>query len=306
MARDDFRQRVKSELALRVNYRCSNPDCRAPTSGPKLDQGGSTSVGVAAHITAAAARGPRFDAALRVDQRASLGNGIWLCQICAKLVDDDEARFTGALLRHWKQIAEAEARENLGKPSSGTASILESIHGRLQRESNPRFGFSFMHPSVWDRQDPANADGNIYRHPEDFRIEIRAWGSYAVLVSDLHSWVEQTIKYLKVTPGFQLLTDVPSGLQVVDWVDNGKDGFTQIRQQVEGRRIAYVSEVDQEPFTSTQTFVQLDDTQICLLCRAPSASYRRYEDLFLIISKELRVLGAHAAPFARTGDQNCH
>jgi hypothetical protein len=53
--KSDFRGRsdsVKQQLANRVNHRCSNPD------------EGSINVGVAAHITAASASGPRFDTAL--------------------------------------------------------------------------------------------------------------------------------------------------------------------------------------------------------------------------------------------------
>jgi hypothetical protein len=99
MARDEFPSRVKDQLARRVNHRCSNPDCRAPTSGPQLAYPASMSVGVAAHITAASTRGPRFNRNLQSQDRSSADNGIWLCQTCAKLVDSDEARFTAPLLR---------------------------------------------------------------------------------------------------------------------------------------------------------------------------------------------------------------
>ncbi|MCK2184103.1 hypothetical protein [Halomonas getboli] len=36
-------------------------------------------------------------------------NGIWLCQSCAKLIDNDESRYPVALLRQWKVEAEAGA-----------------------------------------------------------------------------------------------------------------------------------------------------------------------------------------------------
>jgi len=51
--RDDFSEEVKRIVASRVGYRCSNPDCRAPTSGPQIDIKKSLNVGVAAHITGA-------------------------------------------------------------------------------------------------------------------------------------------------------------------------------------------------------------------------------------------------------------
>ena len=76
-------------------------------------------VGVAAHITAAAEGGPRFDPSLTRQQRSSAENGIWLCQTHAKLVDSDSPRFTVELLRQWK----AEAEEH-------TATFLPLVSGR--------------------------------------------------------------------------------------------------------------------------------------------------------------------------------
>src|SRR5581483_8119351 len=121
MARDDFSASAKQQLANRVNHRCSNPDCRATTSGPQLEPEGSINVGVAAHITAASAGGPRFDAALSFENRTSAANGIWLCQNCAKLVDNDALRFPADLLREWKARAEAEAFEQIGRTSPPAA-----------------------------------------------------------------------------------------------------------------------------------------------------------------------------------------
>ena len=59
--RDDFKNSIKDKLAKRVGYRCSNSDCRKPTSGPQTEPSGVVNVGVAAHITAASSGGPRFD-----------------------------------------------------------------------------------------------------------------------------------------------------------------------------------------------------------------------------------------------------
>ena len=87
--RDDFPPATKRSLAERVSFLCSNPDCRAPTSGPQVTNSKSMNVGVAAHITAAAQGGPRYEPSLSPDERASATNGIWLCQNCAKMVDND-------------------------------------------------------------------------------------------------------------------------------------------------------------------------------------------------------------------------
>lgn len=50
----------------------------------------ATNAGVAAHITAASPGGARYDAALTPEARADIGNGIWLCQNHARLIDNDE------------------------------------------------------------------------------------------------------------------------------------------------------------------------------------------------------------------------
>lgn len=106
--RDDFKKSVKRELAERAGYCCSNPDCRKPTIGPDGD-GGSASIGVAAHIAAAAPGGARYEASQTPDDRASIKNGIWLCQSCSRLVDMDECSHPKDLLLEWRQVAEMRA-----------------------------------------------------------------------------------------------------------------------------------------------------------------------------------------------------
>ena len=114
MPRDEFNRSVIDRLAKRAGMRCSNPDCRAPTSGPSLDPSGVTITGVAAHICAASPGGARYDSDMTTEQRSDLSNGIWLCQTHAKLIDDDELSFPTHLLHEWKaiseQIAALEAR----------------------------------------------------------------------------------------------------------------------------------------------------------------------------------------------------
>lgn len=123
--RDDFPVATKELLAKRVGYRCSNPGCRQLTSGPQEHPLGSVNVGVAAHVTGASQDGPRFDRSLTSEQRRSAENGIWLCQKCAKLVDNDPQRHTVRALREWKRLAEAAAYREIetkdepqGRPSA--------------------------------------------------------------------------------------------------------------------------------------------------------------------------------------------
>ena len=96
--RDDFNKQVIDALAKRVGVRCSNPACRKLTTGPRNDSHQIINIGVAAHITGASPGGPRYNPSLTTKQRKSPENGIWLCQNCAKLVDNDSARYTVEIL----------------------------------------------------------------------------------------------------------------------------------------------------------------------------------------------------------------
>jgi len=117
-ARDDFSKSVKRILAHRVGLLCSNPSCRTDTLGPESDPSSVVNVGVAAHITAAARGGPRFDLNLSEKDRRSASNGIWLCQNCAKLIDSDLKLYSSDLLKGWKASAEEEARRRVGRTHS--------------------------------------------------------------------------------------------------------------------------------------------------------------------------------------------
>jgi len=129
--RDDFPKPVLETLSKRVGNRCSNPACRKRTSGPHTDDNKALNVGVAAHITAASVGGPRYDSLLTEDERKSIGNGIWLCQSCAKLVDNDETRYTKELLIRWKLEAEQDTLreiESAIQVDHSNAKQSESVH----------------------------------------------------------------------------------------------------------------------------------------------------------------------------------
>jgi hypothetical protein len=149
--RDNFPESVKQILADRVGNRCSNPDCLAITSGPQVDPGKALNVGVGAHITAAASGGPRYDPNLSPEERSGPTNGIWLCQTCGKLVDNDEARFTADTLRDWKSRAESDALAKIGKariesqPCLPTAAeIAEELRKHSQQDSTLRADLEYL------------------------------------------------------------------------------------------------------------------------------------------------------------------
>ncbi|WP_448190652.1 hypothetical protein [Azospirillum sp. sgz301742] len=102
--RDNFSPKVKDVLAKKSGYICSFPGCHRLTVGPSADRSSGVSmVGVAAHITAAAKTGPRYDKDMLPEERASEGNGIWMCQTHGKLIDDNESKHTVVALRRWKK-----------------------------------------------------------------------------------------------------------------------------------------------------------------------------------------------------------
>ena len=128
--RDNFPKQIIETLAKRVGMRCSNPGCINPhTSGPHSDPSKSVNLGVAAHITAAAPGGPRYDPSLTPEQRSSSHNGIWLCIKCSTLIDKDDPAYSVDLLRQWKTNAEQAALMALvGQPQKPKPSGVSTLY----------------------------------------------------------------------------------------------------------------------------------------------------------------------------------
>ena len=121
--RDNFTATVRRTVSQRVGSLCSNPGCGTPTCGPTKDPSDAANIGVAAHMSAASPGGPRFDDALSAEARSSILNAIWLCQNCAKRIDDDEEGYPIQLLQGWKARAELEASQSLGRTTASVKAI---------------------------------------------------------------------------------------------------------------------------------------------------------------------------------------
>ncbi|HGD7333252.1 TPA: hypothetical protein ACI7A4_003090 [Escherichia coli] len=107
--RDDFSPSVKRTLAERVGWKCSYPGCNQTTVGPdSSDTNSRINNGIAAHITAAAPGGPRYDPSLTPEQRSSIDNGIWMCRSHGALIDSDYTIYSVEQLKNWKQLAETQ------------------------------------------------------------------------------------------------------------------------------------------------------------------------------------------------------
>ena len=113
MTRDNFSRKTIDTLAQRVGFLCSNPACKAHTVGPNSQPNKATRIGKAAHISAAALGGPRYNQTLSASQRSDINNGIWLCSNCSDLVDKDEYKYPVEVLSAWKILAEMESAERI-------------------------------------------------------------------------------------------------------------------------------------------------------------------------------------------------
>jgi hypothetical protein len=82
---------------------------------------------------------------MTAQQRADIANGVWLCQTCAKLVDNDQLRFNVAVLQDWKAAAEQAALAQIGKtsrwvdPTSPQAQATQATLDHMRRAALPEW-----------------------------------------------------------------------------------------------------------------------------------------------------------------------
>lgn len=108
---------------------------------------------MAAHITAASRKGPRYDKTLSAEGRCSIENAIWLCQNCAKLIDNDAARYTVDLLRQWKRLSEEAARLAIEYPRA-----TDGLTADEDKEFMRFYAQCFERPAF---QDPFMIEGSM-------------------------------------------------------------------------------------------------------------------------------------------------
>jgi hypothetical protein len=110
-----FLKKTKAILAKRAGYLCSNPECKAHTTGPSSDITAFITIGEAAHMYGAAKGSPRYNPFMTPAERAHIRNGIWLCCSCHTMVDADPDKYPAELLAAWKNDHEAEVVSRIGK-----------------------------------------------------------------------------------------------------------------------------------------------------------------------------------------------
>jgi hypothetical protein len=167
---DEFSQKTIDILAKRVGVRCSNPGCRKLTTGPRSDTSRIISIGVGAHISAASPGGKRYDASLTSEQRSSEHNGIWLCQNCGKLIDNDSERYTAELLRAWKQKAETSALAEI----EGSAGRLQEDAAEIELTVG---GVAVGGQRLFRSQKGYDESGTCVRHDYELAVIVRNLGN---------------------------------------------------------------------------------------------------------------------------------
>ena len=234
-SRDDFPLPVKRLLAARVSHHCSRPECRAPTSGPQLDDDGVVNLGVAAHITAASPGGPRYDPSLTAEERADAVNGIWLCQNCGKLVDSDLQRFSSRTLQSWKAQAESAATAEVGKTSAKMDFDATEVEGNIMRRLKLRDTLqkALLKP-------PSERRHSVFAHPYDkfqhHKITIRSLTDRTYPAS---SESERISSWFRV----ELYDFYHNGLEVILNL-----GYVIVNDVGEWRPIGYKESFDQQRF----------------------------------------------------------
>jgi|AntRauTorcE11898_2_1112593.scaffolds.fasta_scaffold01949_6 hypothetical protein len=195
--RDDFRAPVIRTIAQRAGYRCSNQTCLRPTIRPD-GASDSASIGVAAHITAAAEGGPRYDPALTSEERIAAENGIWLCQTCSRLVDVDVTSHSKEQLREWKTLAEMRAylgirgfaivvSRSFQKLEEKMPSLVAEMRSDIRKAPFIR-EFVILSKGLSYNRDPQNPIFSYYfEEHEDLKPMLKVMQNYGAIIETTHN-----------------------------------------------------------------------------------------------------------------------
>lgn len=135
----DFTDTVRKEIAQKAMYICSSLTCFRLTGYGTTDSKART-IAQGAHINAAGNKGPRAKKNASPDFLKSSKNGIWLCSICHKKVDDDPDNYTESVLKDWKKQHEKLIRNIVGKDLESALLELRN-HKRYHDETREFLSF---------------------------------------------------------------------------------------------------------------------------------------------------------------------
>lgn len=130
--REDFPDAVVREIAQKAMCICARCLC---LTGYGTSEGKPRTIAEGAHINAASAKGPRTGLGLSPNYLKSAANGIWLCKICHKEIDDDPNRFDLNTLKKLKTDHEEIIRRIVGKDLEAALLDLRNhkrYHGEMR------------------------------------------------------------------------------------------------------------------------------------------------------------------------------
>ncbi len=136
--REDFSPRTIREIAQKAMYICARCLC---LTGYGTSEGKARTIADAAHMKAASGKGPRAGSTVTPRQLKSAANGIWLCKVCHKIIDDDPTYFDESRLRSMKTAHEDVIRRIVGKDLE---TALLNLRNHRQYHNETREFVSFL------------------------------------------------------------------------------------------------------------------------------------------------------------------
>ena len=112
--RENFSADVVRQIAFEAHLFCACPTCCRFTSYATTS-GKARAIAEAAHINAASVNGPRASSNKSKSYLKSAANGIWLCSICHKKIDQDELLYPKVMLEEWKINHATFVKQLIGK-----------------------------------------------------------------------------------------------------------------------------------------------------------------------------------------------
>ena len=124
-------------------YICARCLC---LTGYGTSEGKARTIAEGAHIHAASKKGPRPKPGASAESLTFAANGIWLCRVCHKEIDDDPKRFDENILKKLKSDHEEVIRRIVGKDLEAALLDLRN-HKRYHDETREFVSFLITNES---------------------------------------------------------------------------------------------------------------------------------------------------------------
>lgn len=221
-----FRRGVKDTIRKAVGYHCSAPHCGKQTN--VFDRGSNRERydGDAAHIYGANRGSGRYEDLPHGWSRDEERNGIWLCAVCHRQVDQNPEIFPGKLLEEWKLWAEEAHRtgyRQMNRHTHASADIRED----LQRAKDFLSGdLALISSNIVDcyRSLRAGSRFDTHRALPDLVIVrlsnlVMWWGNdhqYWTFVEDFQLWQNEIVRLAEVLCNSTAFNNSRSKVKI-DW-----------------------------------------------------------------------------------------